>query len=76
MKSKEMIDNDKTNTGLNKQQSTSQEKQIPNELIQDNNYHTNLTIKDMKKQNNHKQQIFLKQSENRRTKSLKIKPRN
>ena len=26
-----------------KQESTSQEKQISNELIQDNNYHTNLT---------------------------------
>ena len=43
MKSKEMIGNDKLIIGLNKLESTSQGKQISNELIQDNNYHTNLT---------------------------------
>ena len=38
-----MIGNDKINIGLNNQESTSQVPQISNELIQDNNYHTNLT---------------------------------
>ena len=37
LKTKEMIDNDKINIGLNKQESTSQVKQISNELIQDKN---------------------------------------
>ena len=40
MKSKEMIPNDKLSVKVN---SISQFKQISNELIQDNNYHTNLT---------------------------------
>ena len=40
MKSKEMIGNHKLNVKVN---SISQVKQISNELIQDNNYHTNLT---------------------------------
>ena len=39
-KSEEMIGNDKLNVKLN---SISQVKQISNKLIQDNNYHTNLT---------------------------------
>ena len=43
MKSKEMVGNDKLNIGLNEQVSKSQVKQISNELIQDNNYNTNLT---------------------------------
>ena len=45
MKSKEMIDNDNFNVKLN---SILQVKQISNKLIQDSNYHNNLT-----KQNNH-----------------------
>ena len=40
MKSKEMIGNHKLNVKVN---SISQVKQISNELIQDNNYYTNLT---------------------------------
>ena len=40
MKSKEMIGNHQLNVKVN---SISQVKQISNELIQDNNYHTNLT---------------------------------
>ena len=40
IQSKEMIDNDKLNVKVN---SILQVKQISNELIQDNNYHTNLT---------------------------------
>ena len=45
MKSKEMIDNDNFSVKLN---SILQVKQISNKLIQDRNYHNNLT-----KQNNH-----------------------
>ena len=37
MKSKKVTGNDKLNIGLNKQESTSQVKQISNKLIQDNN---------------------------------------
>ena len=40
MKSKEMTPNDKLSVKVN---SISQFKQISNDLIQDNNYHTNLT---------------------------------
>ena len=40
IKSEEMISNDKLNVKVN---SISQVKQISNELIQDNNYYTNLT---------------------------------
>ena len=43
MKSKEMTGNDNINIGLNKQESASQTKQTSHELIQDNNYHNNLS---------------------------------
>ena len=43
MKSKEMISKDQINIALNKQDSTSQVKQISNELIQNSNCHVTLT---------------------------------
>ena len=43
MKSKEMISKDQINIALNNQDSTSQVKQISNELIQNSNCHVNLT---------------------------------
>ena len=43
MKSKEMIGKDQINIALNRQDSTSQVKQISNELIQNSNCHVTLT---------------------------------
>ena len=70
-----MISNDKLNVNVN---SISQVKQISNELIQDNNYYTNLT-KLGHEQTEQLQSIKLKVSETdteSKDKEVGIKPRN
>ena len=74
-KSEEMTSNDKLNVKVN---NISQVKQIPNELIQDNNYYTNLT-KLGHEQTEQSQSIKLKVSETdteSKDKEVGIKPRN
>ena len=77
IKSKEMIGNDQINIALNKQDSTSQVKQISNELIQGSNCHANLTNQ-KHEETEQLQPIKIPKTgrELKYTEKLKIKPRN